>query len=53
MTYNFKHSDFVQLQGFLGRLADSDGIMLHTHTKKDTHFNQLKVFLKIRKVSSL
>lgn len=25
--YNFKHSDFVQLQGFLGRLVDSDGIM--------------------------
>lgn len=27
-TYNFKHRDLVQLQGFLGRFADSEGIIL-------------------------
>lgn len=35
-TYNFKHSDFVQLQGFLGRLADSDEIMLCRQQKRHT-----------------
>lgn len=27
-TYNFKHRDLVQLQGFLGRFADSEEIIL-------------------------